>query len=223
MPSPNTYACNITYLLPLQDVVDIVKESEELMIFNTFKIEPSPYPDLLGDTRIRRTHNPTSNGRHRSLSPQHHPPRHGSPDRGRHEDDEGYNSTASDILPAHLAPHYVPETDLVLGRSRSKVTYLVMKAKHRYALQQQESLLEELRVTKAELKKERDEKEAALDQLLGSMFGYVALDMFATVYVLMLDRSQAEHLMSYMPPPPAMISPSYLPPPPGHMTNGNGR
>jgi len=90
------------------------------------------------------------------------------------------------------------------------VMYLLMKAKHRYALEQHESLLEELRVTKAELKKERDEKEAMLDQLLGTMLG-----------------PQAEPLMSHMPPPPSMmIEPPYssssMPAGP-HMSNGNGR
>ncbi|KAF5388073.1 hypothetical protein D9615_000587 [Tricholomella constricta] len=147
--------------------------------FNTFKVEPSSYPDSVSDARLARTQNPTTNGRHRSLSPQYPPPRlHGSPDRSRPEDDEGYNSSASETLPAHLLPHYVPETNLVLGRSPSMVMYLLMKAKHRYALEQHESLLEELRVTKSELKKERDEKEAALDQLLGNMFGHSLLPVF---------------------------------------------
>jgi len=49
--------------------------------------------------------------------------------------------------------------------------YLLMKAKHRYALEQHEQLLEELRVMRAELKKEREEKEAAVDKVLRGIFG----------------------------------------------------
>lgn len=76
-------------------------------------------------------------------------------------------------MPVHLLQHYVPETNLVLGRSPSMVMYLLMKAKHRYALEQHESLIEELRVTKAELKKEKEDKERALDALLAGLFGCV--------------------------------------------------
>ncbi|KAG5652663.1 hypothetical protein H0H81_004155 [Sphagnurus paluster] len=184
--------------------------------FTTFKIEPSPYPDYPSEPQTGRSHNRTSNGRRRSTSPKSTSLRHGSPDHNRDQDDEVYNSSASDILPASLAAHYSPETDLVHGRSRSKVMYLVMKAKHRYALEQQEALLEALRVTKAELKKEKDAKEAALDDVLGSVFG-----------------PQAEPLVSNMPPPPSimMAPPAPYPgphtlPPGSHagnyMTNGNG-
>jgi hypothetical protein len=67
--------------------------------------------------------------------------------------------------------HYVPATNLVLGRSPSMVMYLLMKAKHRYAIEQHESLLEELRVARAELRREKDEKEVALDDLLRGCFG----------------------------------------------------
>ena len=49
--------------------------------------------------------------------------------------------------------------------------YLLMKAKHRYALEQHESLLEELRVARAELKKEKEEKEGTLDDFLRGTFG----------------------------------------------------
>ncbi|GLB34020.1 putative zinc finger protein, C2H2 type [Lyophyllum shimeji] len=182
--------------------------------FATFKVEPSPYSDSQTDTRFGPSHSHEPNGRYRSVSPHYPPPRRraGSPGREPHhpEDDEGYTSAAEDQLPAHLLPHYDPATNTVLGRSPSMVMYLLMKAKHRYALEQHESLLEELRVAKAELKRERDEKEAMLDQLLGSMFG-----------------AQAEPFMSHMPPTPnVMMAPSYpsssIPVEP-LMTNGNGR
>ena len=70
-------------------------------------------------------------------------------------------------------PHYEQDTGLVLGRTPAMVMYLLMKAKHRYALEQREGLAEELRVVKAELKKEKEEKERALDLVLSGMFGWV--------------------------------------------------
>lgn len=113
---------------------------------------------------------PRTNG-HQSLSPYPPPYRAASPNHP--EDDEGYTSSSEETLPAHLMPHYVPATGLVLGRSPSMVRYLLMKAKHRYALEQHEHLLEELRVMKAELKREKEEKEGALDRVIRELFGYV--------------------------------------------------
>lgn len=136
--------------------------------FNTFKVEPSPYPEPLNGSHVRERPDAHANG-HRSvspLSPRLRRRRHASPDQ-----DEGYNSAASDALPAHLLPHYVPATNLVLGRSPSMVMYLLMKAKHRYAVEQHESLLEELRVARSELRRENEEKEIALDELLRGCFG----------------------------------------------------
>lgn len=77
----------------------------------------------------------------------------------------------SDPLPKHLLQHYVSATNLVLGRSPSMVMYLLMKAKHRYAVDQHESLVEELRVARAELKRENEEKDMALDEFLRQCFG----------------------------------------------------
>ncbi|KAG6910933.1 hypothetical protein DXG01_005987 [Tephrocybe rancida] len=179
-----------------------VAPSDNSGTFSTFMFQPSPYPDELN---IPVTH---TNGHRRSPSPHHRPPRRraGSPERNGPDDDDGYNSTGSDTIPDYLRKQYNPETNTIQGRSPAMVMYLLMKAKHRYALDQQESLLTELRDAKTELERQRDEKDVALDQLLGNMFG-----------------PRAEELMSQMPPPPGMIlSPSYpmlLPP---HM-NGNGR
>lgn len=57
------------------------------------------------------------------------------------------------------------------GRGRAMVRYLRTKAKHRYALQEHEGLLEELRVARAELGREREEKERVLDEFLRAGFG----------------------------------------------------
>ncbi|KAJ7091568.1 hypothetical protein B0H15DRAFT_778476 [Mycena belliarum] len=87
-------------------------------------------------------------------------------------DDEDVPITP-DALPPHLRARYSAADNTVLGRSPEMVLYLLAKAKHRYALQQHEQLLEELRVVRAELKREKDEKEVALDALLRGYFGCV--------------------------------------------------
>lgn len=51
------------------------------------------------------------------------------------------------------------------------VMYLLMKAKHRYALEQHEELIEQLRVMKKEKEREKELKEEALDQYLRVIAG----------------------------------------------------
>lgn len=53
------------------------------------------------------------------------------------------------------------------------VMYLLMKAKCRYASEQHDVLMDELRATRQELRRLRDEKERALDDVLRLSFGYV--------------------------------------------------
>lgn len=119
--------------------------------FNTFKVEP--------DAGLDEFPHGFANGR--SSRP-------GSPRPGEEADGD---SSSEDQLPVHLAQHFEPETGLVMGRTPPMVMYLLMKAKHRYALKENESLLEELRVARAELKRERDQKEVMLDRYLLSTFG----------------------------------------------------
>lgn len=134
-----------------------------LSSFNTFKVEPRATSELLddGEQYPVNGHHSTS----RSPTPPMRPP--------LQEDDEGYTSSASDTLPQHLAAHLEPSTNLIYGRSKEMVMYLLMKAKHRYASEQHEYLLDELRVARAELQKEREGKEIAVDHLLRNIFGYV--------------------------------------------------
>lgn len=163
--------------------------------FSTFKVEQNPYPDLSNSFTTHRpafddddlSHIRAANG-FRSVSPlsPSYQPRPSSPDPNRHDEDEGYTSSTSDTLPAHLLPHYVPATNLVLGRTPSMVMYLLMKAKHKYALEQHESLLEELRIARAEMKKEKEEKERTLDEFLRGVFGWVRY-FFALVDLLKTD------------------------------------
>jgi hypothetical protein len=89
------------------------------------------------------------------------------PENHNGEDD----SDEEDGLPDHLLAVQDPATGLIMGRSPSMVRYLLVKAKHRYALQQHEHLIEELRVTRWELKHEREVKERALDDVLRNHFG----------------------------------------------------
>lgn len=51
--------------------------------------------------------------------------------------------------------------------------YLCMKAKQRFALEEHSKLSEQLREAKNDLRKEKEEKEGALDLLLRRMLGCV--------------------------------------------------
>ncbi|KAL1742399.1 hypothetical protein HDZ31DRAFT_84160 [Schizophyllum fasciatum] len=58
-----------------------------------------------------------------------------------------------------------------LERSPELIRYILMKAKHRYALEQNEALTNELELAQAELERQREEKDFALDKLLNDVFG----------------------------------------------------
>lgn len=162
--------------------------------FTTFKIEPRDNNDLVHS----QYH---VNGRHSAASRSPTPP----PRPNAAEDDEGYTSSASDAIPAHLKEHLEPSTNLILGRSPDMVMYLLMKAKHKYALEQHEYLLEELRVARAELKKEKEEKEIAVDHVLRDLFG-----------------SEAESFIAPISMPASMIEKPVVPASsPSQMTNGH--
>lgn len=61
-----------------------------------------------------------------------------------------------------------------MGKPKSKVMYLLMKAKYRYAMEQHENLSDQLKDVRAELDRLKTEKESALDELLRQMLGCVA-------------------------------------------------
>lgn len=86
-----------------------------------------------------------------------------------------------------------------MGRPSGMVRYLVMKAKHRYALEQHEALIEELRVARWELKRERESKEGLLDEVLRANFGRVRVPLFSfPIFTSLLRerRVQADSLIS---------------------------
>lgn len=121
--------------------------------FTTFKVEST---DPLDPNR-------------RSLSP-YSANFGGEPELPNFNDDD---DSSDGTLPEHLQAHYDPATNLVMDRSPAMVMYILMKAKQKYALEQHDQLLEELRVAKEELKTEKDKKEAMLDSLLKVSFGLV--------------------------------------------------
>ncbi len=90
-----------------------------------------------------------------------------SPSLAGGEDDEGYKSSgsSSDVIPPHLMVHLEPGTGRIFGRSPGQVLYLLAKAKLRYAQEQNEALQEELRVTRAEMRREREGKERAVNHV----------------------------------------------------------
>ncbi|KAJ7464632.1 hypothetical protein FB451DRAFT_1264131 [Mycena latifolia] len=159
--------------------------------FSTFKVEPSTPLDvedpaaIASTTSVMDPRDFEEHPRPTRLSPMS--PGVGTPP--RLPDDEEEAPPTVDSLPPHLRARYVAADNQVMGRSPAMVMYLLVKAKHRYAMQQHEQLLEELRIIRAELKKEKDEKELALDALLRGCFG-----------------AQAEHLIEPVPLPPSMLN-----------------
>jgi hypothetical protein len=81
------------------------------------------------------------------------------------------DSDEDEPLPAYLLTLQDPVTGLIMGRSPPMVRYLLMKARHRYALEQHGALIEELRVVRWELKQEQTYKERALDEVLEHNIG----------------------------------------------------
>ncbi|KAJ6581880.1 hypothetical protein B0H19DRAFT_1116831 [Mycena capillaripes] len=161
--------------------------------FSTFKVEPNPPLDTEDPVAAVASTTSVLDSRdfeeQRPRNPRLSPISAGmrTPPRVAEDNDDVLPSV--DTLPPHLRARYNAAENLVMGRSPAMVMYLLMKAKHRYALQQHEQLMEELRVIRAELKREKDEKELALDNLLRGYFG-----------------SQAEHLIEPVPLPPSMLN-----------------
>ncbi|CAK5267459.1 unnamed protein product [Mycena citricolor] len=96
--------------------------------------------------------------------------------------------TSVEGLPPRLRAAYVEGANTVLGCSPAKAMYLVMKAKHRFAMQERDLLEQELQRAEAELMRERECKDQALDSLLRRWLG-----------------SEADHLIAEIPVPPSMF------------------
>ncbi|KAJ3477279.1 hypothetical protein NLI96_g10575 [Meripilus lineatus] len=96
-----------------------------------------------------------------------------------------------DGIPPHLISLLDPNTGLIMGRSPAMVRYLLMKAKYRYALSEHESLIEELRTMKHEVKCWRERKDALLDEVLSITFGTRAEDVIFSKESYSLTQSAA--------------------------------
>ncbi|ESK95414.1 zinc finger protein [Moniliophthora roreri MCA 2997] len=112
----------------------------------------------------------------------------------REEDD-----THPDALPASLRSHYDPTTNTVYGRPREMAMYLLMKAKLRYAMEQNGYLTEELRVANEDLQREKDDKERLVDKLLKVSFGDEADRL---IYPMQIQPGDGN---KWSPPPPQFI------------------
>jgi len=77
----------------------------------------------------------------------------------------------SEGIPPHLWDLRDGETGLIMGRSPAMVRYLIMKAKHKHAIQEHEALIEELRVARNEQNFWHAKKEILLDEFLKASFG----------------------------------------------------
>lgn len=150
--------------------------------FVTFKVESHTPSEAVDDPNeyIATVPKSKANGKQRrqlrgsQLQNRHSP----SPE---DEEEDGYASPSSEFLPPSLQAHFDENTGLVLGRTPAKVMYLVMKAKHRYVLDQHEQLKEQMRIMKDAVDAERNIKERTLDDLFHQMLGYAA-----TYFPLML-------------------------------------
>jgi hypothetical protein len=74
-------------------------------------------------------------------------------------------------LPSYLAQDLDPATGLIRGRAPAMVKYVVIKAKYRFALEEHSTLMEELRVLRAEERALRQGKDEALDAVMRMEFG----------------------------------------------------
>ena len=146
--------------------------------FTTFKIQARTPSEAMEDMEFNprpdslsaRSHKTSTNGRQKRQLRQNPLVPHSTPSPDMQgEEEDGYSSSSSDTLPPHLQSLVDEKTGLVLGRSPAMVMYLLMKAKHHCVHEQNELLVEQLKMVKAELKKEKEEKDASLNQFFRVM------------------------------------------------------
>ncbi|KAH9051508.1 hypothetical protein EDB87DRAFT_1694449 [Lactarius vividus] len=116
--------------------------------FSIFKVEPNTPSEL---------HIPTEPG--------------GTPGADEYLNGGRSPSPSDEGLPSYLAQDLDPATGLIRGRAPAMVKYLVMKAKVVFALEQHSTLMEELRVLRAEERLLRQGKDEALDSIMRMEFG----------------------------------------------------
>ncbi|KAF8260036.1 hypothetical protein EI94DRAFT_1749740 [Lactarius quietus] len=90
-------------------------------------------------------------------------------------------SSSDEGLPSYLAQDLDPATGLIRGRAPAMVKYLVMKAKCHFAIEEHSTLMEELRVLRAEERLLRQGKDEALDSVMRMEFGPAVEPLLSTV------------------------------------------
>jgi len=148
--------------------------------YNLFKVDPNVHDSRhsadFDDGRISPLDVPVNNN---SLPPPM--PRPITPDYGDEMEDE---------IPPHLLAQMDPATKLIMGRTPAQVRYILMKMKYKYALEQHEALIEELRVVRHEEKCWRERKEAVLDELLRIHFGPEAEELTSPLVLPLAPQQQ---------------------------------
>ncbi|KAK7036730.1 hypothetical protein VNI00_011395 [Paramarasmius palmivorus] len=109
------------------------------------------------------------------------------------------HSEDDDTLPPSLRAHYDQQTDTIYGRPREMVMYILMKAKLRYAMEQNGRLHDELVIANEDLQRERSDKERLVDKLLRVSFGDEANHLIAPMQIQPGDGNK------FTPPPPQFI------------------
>jgi len=149
--------------------------------YTTFKVEPNSHDT--GDLDDVRMSPGEVNGSYRGLSSTI--PRQLTPDYD-YDDME-------DEIPPQLMAAMDPATGLIMGRTHAMVKYLLMKAKHRWVLEQHEALVEELRVIRYEEKCWKERKDALVDELLRIHFGSQAEELTAPLVMAAQNHYVPEH------------------------------
>lgn len=127
--------------------------------YGSFKVDP---PELDED----RLSPPDMNGDHPNGANAR---KSATPDDEDDEDD--------DEIPTHLVEQMDKNTGLIFGKTPTMVKYLIMKAKHKHALDEHANLIEELRMVRYEERCWRERKDALLDEVLRVTFGYVQVEV----------------------------------------------
>ncbi|KDQ57896.1 hypothetical protein JAAARDRAFT_34702 [Jaapia argillacea MUCL 33604] len=91
-------------------------------------------------------------------------------------------------IPPHLLQALDHQTGLIMGRTPAMVKYLCMKAKYTYALDQHETLIEELRTVRNDERLMRGSKDEVFEELLRQMFGPDANRVLVQAPILRQER-----------------------------------
>ncbi|KAI0085224.1 hypothetical protein BDY19DRAFT_896934 [Irpex rosettiformis] len=123
--------------------------------YGSFKVDPPEIDEEIFPPPPDHTNGDHANGTNgkRSASPE---------DEEEEEEEE---------IPAYLMEKMDKSTGLIQGKTTTMVRYLIMKAKHKHALDEHANLIEELRMVRHEERRWRERKDELLDDVLRATFG----------------------------------------------------